>query len=88
MTTIQEEKVTTENVGKDVHQKTEKINESMDKAKQQLMTYGNQIQEYLGQIDAKIDSYKFSIEKKDEGLSIDIAFRATVSPKAETPIER
>jgi hypothetical protein len=79
MTTIQK---ATENLGKDVHAQTEKINESMDNAKQQLISYGNQIQEYLGEIDAKIDTYKFSIEKHDEGLTVDIVFRATVQPKA------
>jgi len=88
MTTTKEETVTTEDVGRDVQSRKEKINESMDNAKQQLMTYGNQIQEYLGEIDAKIDTYKFSIEKRDGGLSVDIAFRATISPKAEAVIER
>ena len=82
MTTVtQDLKDVSETTGKSVKQASEKLNQSMDDAKAQLVSYGNRIQEYLGEIDAKIETYKFSIEKQDEGLSIDIAFRATVRPK-------
>jgi hypothetical protein len=56
----------------------ESLSQSMDSVKNQLMTYGSQIQEYLGKIDAKVENYKFSIEKTDSGLSIDCHFRATI----------
>jgi hypothetical protein len=70
-----------ENVSKSVHHQTEKLNDSLDGVKKQLVSYGDQIQEYLGEVDAKVDSWKFSIEKQNEGLTVDIAFRATVHPK-------
>ena len=55
-------------------------NQSMDKVKNQLLTYGAKIQEYLTKIDAKVENYKFSIEKTDTGLSIDCHFKATINP--------
>jgi hypothetical protein len=82
MTTVtQDLKDVSETAGKNVKQATEKVSQSLDDARAQLVSYGNQIQEYLGEIDAKVETYKFSIEKQDEGLSVDIAFRATVRPK-------
>ena len=54
------------------------IGQSIDSIKTQLSTYGTQIQEYLKNVNATVENYKFSIEKKDNGLAIDIEFRATV----------
>jgi len=53
--------------------------QSIDSIKSQLSTYGTQIQEYLKNVNATVEDYKFSIEKKDNGgLSIDIEFKATI----------
>ncbi len=54
------------------------LSQSMDSVKGQLMTYGSQIQEYLAKVDAKVENYKFSVEKTEGGLSIDCQFRATL----------
>jgi hypothetical protein len=55
------------------------LGDSIDSIKSQLSTYGNQIQEYLKNVNAKVEDYKFSIEKKENGgLSIDIEFKATI----------
>jgi len=80
-TTTQKASEAMEDVGRSVHHQTEKLNDSLDTVRKQLVTYGDEIQEYLGKVDAKVDSWKFSIEKQNEGLTVDIAFRATVHPK-------
>jgi hypothetical protein len=80
-TTTQKASEAMENVGKSVHHQTEKLNDSLDTVRKQLVTYGDEIQEYLGKVDAKVDAWKFSIEKQNEGLTVDIAFRATIHPK-------
>ncbi len=80
-TTTQKVSEAKESVGKSVHHETEKLNDSLETVRKQLVAYGDEIQEYLGKVDAKVDSWKFSFEKKDEGLTVDIAFRATVHPK-------
>jgi len=57
---------------------TKELSQSVDAVKSQLVSYGNQIQEYLSSIDAKVENYKFSIEKTPTGLSIDCQFKATI----------
>jgi hypothetical protein len=80
-TTTEKASEAMENAGRSVHHQTEKLSDSMDTVKKQLVTYGDEIQEYLGRVDAKVDSWKFSLERQDDGLTVDIAFRATVHPK-------
>jgi hypothetical protein len=64
--------------------KTEKSEEghvSVDGVRHQLLSYENQIKEYLDKLEATVDNYKFSVEKHDEGLTIDMALRATIHVK-------
>jgi hypothetical protein len=80
-TTTEKATETMEHMGKSVHNQTEKLNDSLDSVRKQLVIYGDEIQEYLGKVDAKVGSWKFSIEKQDEGLIVDVALRATIHPK-------
>ncbi len=64
-----------------VHQTSTRINQTMDNVQQQLMNYGNQIQKLLGNYSADVQDYGFSVEMKREGLSIDVAFKASILPK-------
>ena len=72
------------NVSDNLQHHSEKLSESLDSVKLQLLSYASQIQEYLAKQEANIDGYKFSIERQGEGLSIDIAFRATIHPRTST----
>ncbi len=54
------------------------VGQSIDSIRKQLSDYGNQIQEYLKNVNAMVEDYKFSIEKKDNGLSIDVEFKASI----------
>jgi hypothetical protein len=56
---------------------------SLDNVRNQLLSYEHQIKEYLDKLEATVDTYKFSVEKHGEGLTVDIALRATVRPKAK-----
>jgi hypothetical protein len=58
-----------------------KTKESMENARYQLLTYGNQIQEYLNKIHAEVTNYKFLIEKKGNDTLVDIQFKASVKQK-------
>ncbi len=51
---------------------------SLETAKDQLVAFGTQIQEYLSKVNANVESYKFSVEKIEDGISVDVAFRATL----------
>ncbi|MFI5420381.1 MAG: hypothetical protein ACHQ1H_05390 [Nitrososphaerales archaeon] len=57
---------------------TKELSQSADAVRNQLVSYGNQIQEYLSSIDAKVENYKFSVEKTANGLSIDCQFKAMI----------
>jgi uncharacterized coiled-coil DUF342 family protein len=67
-----------------VQQRTQKLNESMANVQNQLMMYGSQIQDLLGKYQADIQDYKFSVEKRGEGLSIDVAFKAAIKSRDVT----
>jgi conjugal transfer/entry exclusion protein len=57
------------------------VGQSIDSIKDQLSEYGNQIQQYLKNVNATVEDYKFSIEKKENGLAIDIEFKASIQGK-------
>ncbi len=75
------------NVAENVKEQTQNQSKSLDEAKQQLAAYGQQIQQYLGKIDAKVETYKFSVEKVENGLIVDIAFKASVKSPDSTKNE-
>ncbi len=54
----------------------------MDNVKTQLATYGGQIQDFLSGMKADIEQYKFLVEKRGDGLAVDIEFKATISTGA------
>ncbi|MHB8567617.1 MAG: hypothetical protein ACYC7D_13445 [Nitrososphaerales archaeon] len=61
---------------------------SMDNVRSQLTTYGSQIQDFLSGMKADIQQYKFLIEKKENGLAVDIEFKATISSEGrESSVE-
>jgi len=54
---------------------------SLEDAKAKLTSFGTQIQEYLDKVDANVENYKFSIEKTNGGIAVDVAFKAIVKGK-------
>jgi hypothetical protein len=54
---------------------------SLEDARAKLSSLGTQIQEYLDKVDANIETYKFSVEKTEGGLAVDVSFKATVKGK-------
>jgi hypothetical protein len=63
------------------HEKEEKTDTSMDAIMNHLNNYGNQLREYLDHVEAKVEGYKFAVEKKENGVTIDASFRAFVRPR-------
>jgi sulfate adenylyltransferase subunit 1 (EFTu-like GTPase family) len=54
---------------------------SMDSIMSQLSNYVDQIRQYLDHVEAKVEGYKFAVEKRENGVTIDVAFRASVTQK-------
>ena len=55
-----------------------KLGENLDDVKRQLLAYENQIKDYLDNIEAHVEGYKFSVEKQEGALVIDIALKAKI----------
>jgi hypothetical protein len=53
--------------------------ERLGNIQDQLATYGAQIQDYLKNVKADISDYKFAVEKSENGLDIDVRFKARVT---------
>jgi len=54
------------------------LGENLDDVKRQLLVYENQIKDYLDNIEAHVEGYKFSIERQGDALVIDIALKAKI----------
>lgn len=64
------------------HDKGEKggknLGENLDDVKRRLLVYENQIKDYLDNIEAHVEGYKFSVEKQGDALVVDIALKAKI----------
>jgi hypothetical protein len=61
---------------------TDKNEVSLDNVRHQLMSYERQLKELLDKLEATVDTYKFSVEKQGDGLTLDMALKATVHVKS------
>jgi hypothetical protein len=61
---------------------------SMESVRHQLVTYGNEIEEYLKRVDANVEGYKFSVEKRGEGIEVEVEFKALIHPKVKGEIPK
>jgi hypothetical protein len=61
-----------------------KVKDSMANIQNQLQSYGNQIGEYLKTMNANVEDYKFAVEKIDNGLTVDVRFKATIKQQNTT----
>ncbi len=55
-----------------------KMRDSFSAIQSQLQTYGNQIGDYLKTMNANVEDYRFAVEKIDNGLTVDLRFKATI----------
>ena len=62
-------------------EKNEEVHISVDNVKHQLMSYEHEIRKYLDKLEATVDTYKFSVEKHGDDLTIDMALKATIHVK-------
>jgi DNA anti-recombination protein RmuC len=69
------------NMNQTIAAQRQKMNESLENVQNQLSMYGTQIRDYLNNMEADIESYRFAVEKLDNGLSVDVLFKATIRTK-------
>ena len=54
---------------------------SLSHVRQQILTYGDQIHEFLEHVHADVETYKFTVEKRDEGVEVEVNFKALIRSK-------
>ena len=57
---------------------------SLEKVRTQILAYEHQIKEYLEEIDANVEYYKFGVEKHGDGVTVEVSVKATIRPKHKT----
>ena len=62
----------------------QKMKENFTNIQNQLQTYGTQIGDYLKTINANVEDYRFAVEKIDNGLTVDVRFKATIKQQGTT----
>ena len=60
----------------------------MEEIQKKMATYGSEIKDYLQNVEASVDDYKFTVEKQGDGLEIDVQFKANIRPKHKGVIVR
>ena len=56
----------------------------LEGARKQVLQFGRQVEDYLNNIEADVESYKFSVEKKADGAELEVEFKVLIRPKAKT----
>ena len=46
-----------------------------------MVAFGNQVRQYFDQVHARIENPKFTVEKQDEGIQVEIQLKAYIHPK-------
>jgi hypothetical protein len=67
-----------------INTQQQKMKDSFSTIQNQLQTYGNQIGDYLKTMNANVEDYRFSVEKIDNGLTVDVRFKATIKQQGTT----
>jgi hypothetical protein len=62
----------------------QKMKDSFSNIQSQLQSYGNQIGEYLKTMNANVEDYRFAVEKIENGLTVDVRFKATIKQQDTT----
>ena len=67
---------------------SEEHHATMENVRRQMLTYGKEIEEYLSRVEANVEGYKFSVEKRGEGIEVDVEFKALIHPKPKAGITK
>jgi hypothetical protein len=54
---------------------------SLDSVRARVLTYEQEIKQYLDHLNANVEYYKFGVEKHGDGITIEVSVKATVRPK-------
>lgn len=54
---------------------------TLESVRRQILSFGTQIHEYLTKVEANVEDYKFNVQKKEDGVEVEVEFKAMIRPK-------
>jgi hypothetical protein len=54
----------------------------VDEIRKRLEAYASEIQKYLKDVNANVEGFKFTVEKKQNGVTIEVAMKASITGKS------
>jgi hypothetical protein len=73
--------VTTSEGNKLVEVTKETFSVSLESIRKEIVSFETRIREYLEKIGAEVEEYKFSVDKRAEGVEVELRFKAHVRPR-------
>lgn len=80
MSTVTSEKKPFLNIGP---AEVSEYKETLKNVRSQMLTFGNEVHEYLEHVRADVENYKVSVEKHGEGIEIEVQFKAYIHPQKQ-----
>ena len=67
---------------------TEPQHVNLDNVRRQMVQFGHEIEQYLGRVEANVEGYKFTVEKRGDGLEVEVNFKALIHPRTRANIPK
>ena len=67
---------------------TEPQHVSLENVRRQMVQFGQEIEQYLGRVEANVEGYKFTVEKRGDGLEVEVEFKALFHPRTRANIPK
>lgn len=60
---------------------TEGVRFNVENVRKQMLQFGHQMEDYLNKIEANVEGYRFTVEKRGDGVGLEVEFKALIRPK-------
>ena len=57
---------------------------NLETVRKEILQFGRRMEDYLNKVEANVESYKFTVEKRADGAELEVEFKALIRPKTKT----
>lgn len=57
---------------------------NLEGVRKQMLQFGHQMEDYLNRVEANVEGYKFAVEKRGDGVELEVEFKAIIRPKTRS----
>ena len=57
---------------------------NLESVRKQMLQFGHQMEDYLNKVEANVEGYKFAVEKRGDGVELEVEFKAIIRPKTRS----